>query len=78
MEQWFGQEYEEFNNRVLVNEEKINEAIGKLWQEVGCPACTLAALRQKGIPPRWTCFDFEKECHDFWGDANERDMIGVW
>ena len=50
----------------------IKEALPKLRNFVGnCPACILAALRQKGIPvPIATDFDFKKECRAAWSDFN--------
>ena len=40
-----------------------------------CPACILAALRQKGIPiPLVDDFNFRDECRAFWDDINSRDI----
>ena len=36
-----------------------------------CPACILAALRQKGIPIPLTKFSFSEACNKFWGLVNE-------
>lgn len=37
-----------------------------------CPACILAALRQKGIPvPCVQDFNFKSECDAVWADINE-------
>jgi hypothetical protein len=38
-----------------------------------CPACIMAALRQKGIPlPVARDFDFKKEMEHVWAEVNER------
>ena len=37
-----------------------------------CPACIMAALRQKGIPvPMVESFDFTKEMKSLWNDIND-------
>ncbi len=58
-------------------EEVVKKALPKL-REVAkdCPACILAALRQKGIPvPIATDFDFKKECASSWSDFNEAQQV---
>lgn len=43
----------------------ITEALPRLRELTGnCPACILAALRQKGIPPIVSDFNFKEECKD--------------
>jgi len=38
-----------------------------------CPACLLAALRQKGIPVGAVeSFNFKKECDSWWGQFSEQ------
>lgn len=49
----------------------IDEAIDKLRNITGnCPACILAALRQKCIPIPATKFNFTEECESFWDKVN--------
>ena len=43
-----------------------------------CPACILAALRQKGIPVPMTTFKFTDECHEFWHNVNNDDHDGTF
>ena len=53
----------------------LNEAIDKLRGVANnCPACILAALRQKGIPVPATEFNFTKECKSFWSDINAQNQ----
>jgi len=41
----------------------------------GCPACILAALRQKGIPVRAIySFNFKQEVNDWWSSFNQDQM----
>ena len=53
--------------------EAVEKTMPKLRDLVGnCPACIMAALRQKGIPvPMVESFDFKKECASVWADFNE-------
>ena len=50
----------------------IREALPKLREATeNCPACIMAALRQKGIPvPMAEGFNFKKECESIWSDFN--------
>lgn len=42
-----------------------------------CPACIMAALRQKGIPvPMVESFNFTKECDAWWAEFNDQQMGG--
>lgn len=39
----------------------------------GCPACMLAAIRQRGLPVATAIgFDFTADCKEIWSDVNER------
>jgi hypothetical protein len=54
-------------------DEMVKPAILKLREATdGCPACILAALRQKGIIIGMVAeyFDYGKECAEFWKDVN--------
>lgn len=50
----------------------VGEAMPKLRNAAeNCPACIMAALRQKEIPvPIATDFDFKKECQEIWDEFN--------
>jgi len=50
----------------------VEESLPKLREATeSCPACIMAALRQKGIPvPIATNFDFKKECQKIWDEIN--------
>ena len=54
-------------------EAQVNAAVKELRELCdGCPACIMAALRQKGIPvPLATEFDFTKEMKSLWDDIND-------
>lgn len=54
----------------------VDEALPKLREAAGnCPACIMAALRQKGIPvPMATDFSFKKECQEIWDGINAEAM----
>ena len=54
-------------------EKATKEALPKLREFVeNCPACIMAALRQKGIPvPLARDFDFKAESAGVWADFNE-------
>ena len=53
--------------------ENVNAALPSLRDACeNCPACIIAALRQKGIPvPLATDFDFKREMGSIWNDINE-------
>jgi hypothetical protein len=56
----------------FVNIKEINEAIDALQEKVrDCPACTLAAIRQKGILVPITKFDYTSATKGFWNDFND-------
>ena len=57
-------------------EKAVKEALPKLREIMGnCPACIMAALRQKGIPvPLAKDFDFKKECQEIWDEVNAARM----
>ena len=60
-----------------MNDRALQEALKPLFPKLrdmagNCPACIMAALRQKGIPVP-ACgdlFDFKKERDSFWSDVN--------
>jgi hypothetical protein len=55
-----------------------NLALDTLKEKTGgCPACILAALRQKGIPVWMTNFNFKAECEAVWTDVNELAYEGI-
>ena len=64
-------EYESFYYRGL--EEAVDAVLPKLREACNnCPACIMAALRQKGIPvPVAKNFNFKKECQRIWSDFND-------
>ena len=51
----------------------VEEVMEKFREAAGfCPACIMAALRQKGIPvPLVTSFNFTAECKEWWAEFNE-------
>lgn len=55
----------------------VNAVLPKLREISGnCPACIMAALRQKGIPvPMATDFNFSAEMKQIWDDIN--DQAGI-
>lgn len=57
-------------------EEAVSIALPKLREIAGaCPACILAALRQKGIPaPLATDFDFKAEGQAIWDEFNTANL----
>lgn len=51
--------------------EEVTKSLVKLRAVTGnCPACILAAMRQKKIPIRKETFDFKKECDSWWAEFN--------
>jgi hypothetical protein len=65
---------DEFENIIFDGlTEKVNEALPALREVCGnCPACIMAALRQKGIPvPVATDFKFSDEMKAIWTAINE-------
>jgi hypothetical protein len=69
----------------LENVKEIEVVLLKLREVSGnCPACIMAALRQKKIPiPAITAFNFTKECQAFWHEWNEKnnkqlDIGEIW
>ena len=55
------------------NASEINDVIPMLSHAAGqCPACMLAAIRQKGIPvPAVESFNFKAKCDAIWADIND-------
>ena len=52
----------------------IKKAIQDLESETeGCPACTLAAIRQSGILVPLTEYNFTKALEQFWANINETE-----
>ena len=52
---------------------ELDEAIVKSLREAagGCPACMMAALRQRGLPVHTAQgFDFSTMCKSIWADIN--------
>jgi hypothetical protein len=61
--------YDGFDEEMKVGLEKLREATD------GCPACMLAAIRQKKIPvPVVIGFDYAKELSDFWKNYNRENI----
>lgn len=62
---------------VIIDDTKVREVFPKLRDAAeNCPACIMAALRQKGIDVPMTrgYFDFTKECQDIFNELNtEKD-----
>ena len=57
----------------LINIKSAEKAMAKL-REISndCPACIMAAIRQKGYPvPAITSFNFTEECKMWWAEFNE-------
>jgi len=64
---------QDFVFRFGAENEPIEAGIKKLREVTeDCPACILAALRQRGIPVPATSFDFKKECEAAWADFNSK------
>ena len=64
-QEWNNDEVDYFN---IENKEEIEKAIKEVMEKSHCPACTLAALRQKKINVRATSFDYKKEAKSFFDD----------
>lgn len=60
--------------------EGLEDAVERVMPQIreltgNCPACIMAALRQKGIPvPVARSFDFTSESKKWWSDFNESQM----
>jgi hypothetical protein len=55
-------------------EPDVNAAVAKIKDMTPCPACIMAALRQKGVPvPCATGFDYKKESLEVFYDYNDRE-----
>lgn len=52
---------------------ELDHGMDKLRQLTACPACIMAALRQRGIPVPAVAhkFEFSKEMKDIWAAINE-------
>jgi len=64
---------------VITFSDVVSEAMESLRELVGnCPACIMAALRQKGIPvPMAEGFHFSDECKSVWGEINEKNLSAM-
>lgn len=58
----------------LINIEEIDRAIETVHEKTECPACTLAAIRQKGIMVPMTKFNYRAACNDFWAEWQEDEI----
>ena len=75
-------EYEdnEYTGEFMPYHSGLAEDVDKLLPQLrkltnNCPACIMAALRQKGIPiPLVRNFNFANECKDIWTDINEANL----
>jgi hypothetical protein len=65
-----------FNEAARIPDVSMEEALEPIWDAFWkaakeCPACAMAALRQKGVPVSCaTKFDFKKECAAIWAEVN--------
>jgi hypothetical protein len=59
---------------VITNIRHIDKAINRLEEITeDCPACCLAALRQKNIAVPMTTFNYKSACADFWDGVNDAE-----
>lgn len=64
---------DEYGSVYVFDEELIDQGIAKLRKATGdCPACILAAIRQKKIIVGITNFDYRKETEKFWKEENDK------
>lgn len=61
---------------------EANEGVGKLEELTTCPACTLAAIRQRGLSA-YCDFKYKEAVEEMWtnnNDAweNDRSLEGTW
>jgi len=69
-------EYDDYGGKsISIWQPKLDKAISKLREVSGnCPACIMAALRQKNIPvPMVKEFNFSKECEAIWSYINSEN-----
>ncbi len=57
----------------------LEDAVEAVWPEVRrraqeCPACLMAAVRQRGIPVPLTPLNFTKESEAIWSEFNQRQI----
>ena len=58
-----------------IEQDTLDAAMTKLHDAAdGCPACMMAALRQKGIPVPMA-MDYKQIYDDFWGAYNEAQYV---
>ena len=73
--EWIEGELVDLVLETLRNESDIQAVIPDLRDAAnGCPACMMAALRQKGIPVPMA-MDYKKERDEFWGAYNEAQYV---
>ena len=67
-----------WSNYTLENDEALMKELGEAVEY--CPACTLAAIRQAGVPVPVTSFDFKQACGEFWSAFNHerQDSYGQY
>jgi hypothetical protein len=60
--------------------DRINSAVPALREATGgCPACMMAALRQKGFPiPVVTAFNYTNEMKAIWDSINDSALEGSY
>ena len=63
---------------ITIHADGLEEAVERLRQKTeSCPACMMAALRQKGIPvPMAETFHYKSALDDIWKDINEAGACG--
>jgi len=70
----------EYDSKTYIDgaEKRLNESLPALRDLCdNCPACILAALRQKGIlVPMATDFDFTNEMKSIWAEINQHQLEG--
>ena len=70
-------DYEKEEEHGFVYYDDLEVKVERVMQELrdfvsNCPACIMAALRQKGIPvPLVKSFNFSAECKSVWNEFNE-------
>jgi len=62
-------ECKDFTEYELYGGQKVNEVLAHLENEIDCPACVLAAIRQAKIKIQPT-FNFKKKAEAWWAEVN--------
>jgi hypothetical protein len=72
---------DEWSDFEQINDSKLYDALALVFPKLrdltgGCPACIMAALRQKGIPVpvAGDLFDYQKERAEIWNQVNEENL----